>query len=305
MADFQPPSPRGQANNGAASSSSNAETTPAFGGQPIYGRSHRLQSREASHGTTPGQSGRATPNDPEAEVAHRLQELRALRQGQADANANMERFMSMNPHILESMRSSQEELRPNLEERINLFAQHVQVPVMQAVNTSTAAANLTNEMAGAYVAMREVLTRAINAAQQANSAAEANRLETQRQAELSRTALAEATAALAATRPDSTSTTTAERLAAQLADLSTEDGQAPLRPSAQSEFGSRFNATTAAPANVRFMAPTMEAPRMPTHSEVPVGMSIDPPVYKPIGPQVIVIQRAAVELLNHVPTYNG
>jgi hypothetical protein len=49
----------------------------------------------------------------------------------------------------------------------------------------------------------------------------------------------------------------------------------------------------------------MEAPRMPIHSEAPVGMSIDPPVYQPLGPQVIVIQRAAVELLNHIPTYNG
>ena len=108
MADFQPPSPGGQADDGATSSLSNAATTPAFGGQPTYGRSHRLQSREASCGTTPSQSGRATPNDPEAEVAHRLQELTALRQGQAEANANMERFMSMNSHILESMRSSQD-----------------------------------------------------------------------------------------------------------------------------------------------------------------------------------------------------
>ena len=34
-------------------------------------------------------------------------------------------------------------------------------------------------------------------------------------------------------------------------------------------------------------------------------MIIDAPVAQPLGPQVIVIQRAAVELLNHVPTYNG
>ncbi len=33
-------------------------------------------------------------------------------------------------------------------------------------------------------------------------------------------------------------------------------------------------------------------------------MNIDAPVAQPLGPQVIVIQRAAVELLNHVPTYN-
>ncbi len=34
-------------------------------------------------------------------------------------------------------------------------------------------------------------------------------------------------------------------------------------------------------------------------------MNIDAPVAQPLGPQVVVIQRAAVELLNHVPTYNG
>jgi hypothetical protein len=44
---------------------------------------------------------------------------------------------------------------------------------------------------------------------------------------------------------------------------------------------------------------------MPTHSEVPVGMSINSSMYQPPGPQVIVIQGASVELLNHVPTYNG
>jgi hypothetical protein len=74
-------------------------------------------------------------------------------------------------------------------------------------------------------------------------------------------------------------TTTAERLAAPLADLTTDDVQAPRRPSTASEFGFRFNAFTAAPANIRFLTPPMEAPRMPTHSERPVGMSIDPPEY--------------------------
>jgi hypothetical protein len=44
---------------------------------------------------------------------------------------------------------------------------------------------------------------------------------------------------------------------------------------------------------------------MPTHPERPIGMSIDPPEYQAPSPQVIVIQRAVVELLTHVPTYNG
>jgi hypothetical protein len=135
-------------------------------------------------------SGGTTPSRRVSSQAIDL-DLSTLRQGQADANANMERFMSMNANILESMRSSQDELRRNLEERLNLFAQHVQVPVMQAVNTSTAAANLTNEMAGAYVSMRQELTNAFNTAQQANADVETARMETQHH-------LAEATAALAA-----------------------------------------------------------------------------------------------------------
>jgi hypothetical protein len=69
---------------------------------------------------------------------------------------------------------------------------------MQAVNTSTAAANLTNEMVGAYGAVREDLTRAFNTAHQANFAAEANRVKTQRQAELTRSTLIGASAALEA-----------------------------------------------------------------------------------------------------------
>jgi hypothetical protein len=226
MSDFQPLSPGRQPDDGAESSSSNVVTEPTLG--PVTFGLPRLPSQSTSGGATPTRAPVQAPLD---------MDLSALRQGQADANANMERFMSMNANILEYMRTSQEDLRRNLEERLNLFAQHVQVPVMQAVNTSTAAANLTNEMAGAYVTMREELTSAFNAAQQANSAAEANQLETQCEAELSRTALAEATAALAASRPASTSmatverqatdiSTTAERLAAQLADLSTQDAQA-------------------------------------------------------------------------------
>ena len=48
------------------------------------------------------------------------------------------------------------------------------------------------------------------------------------------------------------------------------------------------------------MSPVMEAPRLPIQLEAPVPMVIDAPVAQPLGPQ-----RAAVELLNHVPTYNG
>ncbi len=83
--------------------------------------------------------------------------------------------------MMESLRSSQVEFRRTLEEQLNMFAQQVQAPVTQAVNTSTTATNLTTEMAGAYVLMRQELTNAFNAAQQANADAETSRFETQRQ----------------------------------------------------------------------------------------------------------------------------
>ena len=49
----------------------------------------------------------------------------------------------------------------------------------------------------------------------------------------------------------------------------------------------------------------LERPQMQTSSIGPIGMSVDQPVYQNQGPQVIIIQRASVDLLNHVPMYNG
>jgi hypothetical protein len=50
----------------------------------------------------------------------------------------------------------------------------------------------------------------------------------------------------------------------------------------------------------------LERPQVQTSSyNGPIGMAIDQPVYHPQGPQVIIIQRASVDLLNHVPMYNG
>ncbi len=130
-------------------------------------------------------------------------------------------------------------------------------------------------------------------------------METQRQLAQATASLADATATAISRRQPVDNTTTAERLAVQLAELRTDAAQArdearaPLRPSTQSTFGTRYNAFTAAPSNVQFMSPVTQAP------QAPVPMIIDAPVAPPLGPQVIVIQRAAVELLNHVPTYNG
>jgi chromosome segregation ATPase len=203
---------------------------------------------------------RATPGEIDTDLS-------TLQQGQADANANMEHYMAMNANMMESL-SSQVEFRRTLEEQLNMFAQHVQDPVTQAVNNSTTAANLTNERAGAYVSMRQELTNAFNAAQQANADAETSRLEMQRQLAQATAALADATATAISRRQPSDITATAERLAVQLAELRTDDAQArdeaqaraTLRPSTQSTFGTRYNAFTAAPSNVSFRSPVTQAP---------------------------------------------
>ncbi len=185
--------------------------------------------------------------------------------------------MAMNATMMDSLRSSQVEFRRTLEEQLNMFAQQVQAPVTQAVKTLTTAANLTNEMAGAYVSIRQELTNAFNAAQQANADAETSSLETQRQLAQATRALADATSMVILRRQPVDITTTAQRLAVQLAELRTDDAQArdeaqarsPLRPSTQSTFGTRYNAFTAAPSNVQFMSPVTQAPQAPVHIDTP------------------------------------
>ena len=83
-------------------------------------------------------------------------------------------------------------------------------------------------MAGAYVSMRQELTDAFNAAQQANADAETSRLETQRQLAQATRALADATGTVISRRQSADISTTAQRLAVQLADLRTDEVQAPL-----------------------------------------------------------------------------
>jgi hypothetical protein len=229
--------------------------------------------------------------------------------------------MAQNAQVLTAMMASQESFRIDLEERLNAYSQHVQVPLTQAVNLSAEASSRTEAMSATLVNLQVELSRAYNVAQQANFAAEANRQETVRQSEIAARNLSDARAALEAARPSSSSTTVAERLTAQLAELNTEDVQAPRRPSIASEFGPRSNAFSP-PASVRFTVPSMaesrtqnhqepprmnylERPQVQTSSNGPIGMSVDLPVYQPQGPQVIIIQRAAVDLLNHVPMYNG
>ncbi len=320
MADL-PSSPGGQAQDDPASTSATAETEhlgpTAHGGFGLPAQA-RLQSRQTSRVTTPLQSGRATPSASEAGFNA---DLATFRDGQIAATAMMESYMAHNSQVLAAMMDSQQAFRIDLEGRLNAYSQHVQVPLSQAVNISVEAASRTEEMTETFANLQADLSRAYNAAHQANFQAEANRQETLRQSELAARNLAEARAALEATRQSPSSTTTAERLTAQLAELTTEDVQAPRRPSIASEFGPRSNAFSP-PASVRFATPNMadsrtqnhqepprmrylERPQLQTSSFGPIGMSVDQPVYQNQGPQVIIIQRASVDLLNHVPMYNG
>jgi hypothetical protein len=321
MSDL-PSSPGGQAQDEPASTSATAETEhrgpTVDGGYGLPAFQPRLQSRHSSRSITPLQSGRATPSALEA-VFH--SDMATFRDGQISATATMERYMAQNAQVLTAMMASQESFRIDLEERLNAYSQHVQVPLTQAVNLSAEASSRTEAMSATLVNLQVELSRAYNVAQQANFAAEANRQETVRQSEIAARNLSDARAALEAARPSSSSTTVAERLTAQLAELNTEDVQAPRRPSIASEFGPRSNAFSP-PASVRFTVPSMaesrtqnhqepprmnylERPQVQTSSNGPIGMSVDLPVYQPQGPQVIIIQRAAVDLLNHVPMYNG
>jgi hypothetical protein len=217
------PSPGQPEDEGASSSSGVPTTEPVFrsaslGRGPAYGLTGRLESRQHSRTTTPGTSGRPTPIP--------LEELSFLRQGQVDAAANMERMQAQQQAFMENVERRQNLANQVLESRLNLLAQQLQAPVSQALHNSTAAAQLASENAGAHAAMQEDLLRVYQAAYQANQAMEANIAAVQRQSELSRQDLARAAAAMDQSSRggnSSTSTTTAERLAAQLEDMSTTE----------------------------------------------------------------------------------
>ena len=235
----------------------------------------------------------------------RTSELSVLRQNQLDMVATMERDLHTNMQLLESMTASQNAVRRDLEERFRLFSQNVQAPLVQAVTTSSGIAQASNAMAGAVTDFRADLARTVHEAEEANRLAQQQRMEAQQQALQSVQELAHAQESLARHREETTSR------GAPVEDL--------RRPSTSSEFGSRFNAFSP-PASVEFATamgsrtqnhqepPRMsylERPQVQTSSFGPIGMSVDRPVYQPQGPQVIIIQRASVDLLNHVPMYNG
>ena len=140
MSDF-PSSPGGQAQDEPASTSATAETEhlgpTAQGGFGLPAQP-RLQSRQTSRVTTPLQSGRATPSASEAGFHS---DMAMFRDGQIAAAATMERFMAHNAQVLAAMMASQQAFRSDLEGRLNVYSQHVQVPLTQAVNISAEAAN--------------------------------------------------------------------------------------------------------------------------------------------------------------------
>ena len=175
MSDF-PSSPGGQAEDDPASTSATAKTEhlgpTAQGGFGLPAAQPRLQSRHSSRVTTPLLSGRATPSALEA-VFH--SDMATFRDGQISAAATMERYMAQKAQVLTAMMASQEAFRIDLEGRLNAYSQHVQVPLTQAVNISVEAASRTEEMSEAFVNLQAELSRAYNAAHQANFTAEANR----------------------------------------------------------------------------------------------------------------------------------
>ena len=155
--------------------------------------------------------------------------------------------------------------------------------------------------------IRADLARTLHEAEEANRVAELQRTEAQQQALQSAHELTLAQDALTRQRGEATA--------------GGAPTQAPRRPAIASEFGPRSNAFSP-PASVRFATPIMadsrtqnhqepprmrylERPQVQTSSFGPIGMSVDQPVYQNQGPQVIIIQRASVDLLNHVPMYNG
>ena len=174
MSDY-PSSPGGQAQDDPASTSATAEmehlgpTAQGGFGLPAHAR---LPSRQTSRVTTPLQSGRATPSVLEAGFHA---DMAIFRDGQIAATAMMERYMAQNSQVLAAMTALQQAFRSDLEGRLNAYFQHVQVPLTQAVNISVEAASRTEEMTETFVNLQADLSRAYNAAHQANFQAEANR----------------------------------------------------------------------------------------------------------------------------------
>jgi hypothetical protein len=85
----------------------------------------------------------------------------------------------------------------------------------------------------------------------------------------------------------------------------------PMMTTSPSEFGSRYNALFGSPLNprvsyYRHASPIGSRQPSPERPRVFNTFPNSEPIQTPSSsPQMIVIQRPAVELLSHVPTYNG
>jgi hypothetical protein len=118
--------------------------------------------------------------------------------------AMLERNLSTNMQLMESMTTSQDEYRRDLEERFRLFSQTVQAPIIQAVTTSTEIAQATNAMVGTVLNLRADLAKIVHEAEEANRLADLQRMEAQQQALQSAQELAHAQDALTRHRGETT-----------------------------------------------------------------------------------------------------
>jgi hypothetical protein len=194
--------------------------------------------------------------------------MQALRDNQLAANASIEHLMDFSTALSQQVRESNEMmdqqmsaqtegLRAHMDARMMTFAQHVEVPVHQAVHTSTTASNIANELSSQYAGIQENLTRAFHASIQAHQASEATRAEAHQQAELTRHNLKLATAAMTRVQHENASARTQTKtLAAHMAHLSIDDDHpVPTYPTTSSEFTTWFNPilnTPLHPQSVRF-----------------------------------------------------
>jgi hypothetical protein len=263
------------------------------------------------------------------------EEINVLRNGQAVAHSNIQLLMEFSTRLtaqlsqshdcmMRQMAEQAEALRLHMDACLASFAQTVEAPVQHVVQAFTTAANMASELAGQYAGMQEDMLRTLNAATVVHQASEFARTEALQQAQVSQHNLDLATAAITQVRHKSASSRAQmEMLTAHLVSTqldqgarqpSTEEAQtARASRSSPSEFATWFNALLGSPVHPHVRIDSRPSPPSPTRQQSPERTRVfnNPfPTSLPIPtpsalPQMIVIQRPAVELLSHVPTYNG
>jgi hypothetical protein len=220
------------------------------------------------------------------------------------------------------MSEQSEIIRVHLDARMLSFAQAVEAPVQQAMHASATAAGMATELAGRYVGLEDNVERTFNAAAATRQASEIAAAESLRQIQeafqQARTNLDAATISMTQVQHENASSMAqTEALTAQLAQTqllervqhqANAEAVLPTTTTSPSEFGSRYNALFGSPLNPRVSLDRHASPigsRQPS-PERPRVFSTFPnsePIQMPSSsPQMIVIQRPAVELLSHGPT---